>query len=287
MGGLFFTDNLAEVLRMQSLTIALIQFEPRFGEKKNNLEKIQQLTRQLEADIIVLPELCTSGYFFTSRSEVEKIAEPANTGPSADFFKDLARRRNAVVIAGFAERDHNCLFNSCLIQVPEEPLAKIYRKTHLFYKERICFDQGDTGFFVVQDKSRDVRIGPMICYDWRFPEAARVLALLGADIIVSPSNLVTDAWNLVMPARAIENKVYVAVANRVGSEKRDGEELLFKGNSAVYSYNGSKIAKAGLHGETVVRAEIYPVRTRDKSFNPLNDILTDRQPEHYQRLVER
>ncbi len=272
---------------MRSLIIAVVQFEPRLGQKQSNLKKIQELTRQLKADIIVLPELCTSGYFFTSRSEVEEIAEPANTGPSADFFRELARRCNAVVIAGFAEKDHDRLFNSCLIQVPEEPLAKIYRKTHLFYKERFCFDRGDTGFFVIHDKPRDVRIGPMICYDWRFPEAARVLTLLGADIIVCPSNLVTDAWGIVMPARAIENKVYVAVANRVGKEKRDTEELLFKGNSAVYSYNGSRLAKAGPHKEEIVSAEIYPSRTRDKSFNPLNDILTDREPVHYQRLAER
>jgi predicted amidohydrolase len=89
-----------------------------------------------------------------------------------------------------------------------------------------------------------------------------------------------------MPARAIENKVYVAVANRVGVEKKDGEELQFKGNSAVYAYSGSELAKAGPRKEAVVIAEIYPARTRDKSFNPLNDILTDRQPGHYQRLIE-
>ena len=276
-----------KVYKMKSLKVALVQFEPCFGQKQNNLEKIQRLTRQLDADIIVLPELCTSGYFFTSRPEVEKIAEVANNGPSADFFKELAHQSNAIVVAGFAEQAHDRLFNSCLIQVPEEPLATIYRKTHLFYKERFCFDPGDTGFFVVQDKLRDVRIGPMICYDWRFPEAARVLALLGADLIVCPANLVTDAWGLVMPARAIENKVYVAVANRVGVETKDDEALLFKGNSAVYGYNGSELAKAGPCKEAVVLAEIYPVRTRDKSFNPFNDILTDRQPGHYQRLVER
>ncbi len=272
---------------MPSLTVAVVQFEPVFGKKQDNLEKIQKLTRQLKADIIVLPELCTSGYFFTSRSEVEKIAELANIGPSAEFFRNMAERSNAVVIAGFAERDNNRLFNSCLVQVPGALQAKIYRKTHLFYKERFCFDRGDTGFFVVQDKRRDVRIGPMICYDWRFPESARVLTLLGADIIVCPSNLVTDAWGLVMPARAIENKVYVAVANRVGSEKRDDQELLFKGNSAVYSYNGRILVKAGPHTEEIVQAKIYPARTRDKSFDALDDILMDRQPGHYQRLVER
>lgn len=272
---------------MQSLTVAVVQFEPRMGQKQGNLETIHRLTLQLKADIIVLPELCTSGYFFTSRSEVEKIAEPADTGPSAEFFRDLAIRCNAVVIAGFAEQDHGRLFNSCLIQVPEEPLAKIYRKTHLFYKERFCFDRGDTGFFVVRDKLRDVRIGPMICYDWRFPEAARVLTLMGSDIIVCPSNLVTDVWGVVMPARAVENKVYVAVSNRVGSETRDAEKLLFKGNSAVYSYNGRELAKAGPDTEEIVQAEIFPAKTRDKSFNPLNDILTDRQPGYYQRLTER
>ncbi len=190
-----------------------------------------------------------------------------------------------MVAVGFAERDGDRLFNSCLVIRPGDAETRVYRKTHLFYKERLCFDVGDTGFFVVEDVERDVRVGPMICYDWRFPESARVLTLLGADLIVSPSNLVTDAWRIVMPARAIENKVYVAVANRAGEEKRGDEALLFKGASAVYGYNGKTLCEAGPADDDVSYAEIFPHKTRDKSFNPINDILRDRQPRHYGPLV--
>jgi predicted amidohydrolase len=269
---------------MKPLKLAVVQFTPRFGEKEKNLARMHQLVEDIAADIIVLPELCTTGYFFLSREEVAKSAETV-AGPSSAFFQDMARNKNAVVVAGFAERHQKHLYNACLVVVPEEKKPYVYRKTHLFYKEKDCFDPGDTGFFVVADKKRDVYIGPMVCYDWRFPESARVLALLGADLIVCPANLITEAWRQVMPARAIENHVYLAVANRAGLEKRKGEELRFKGNSAIYDFSGREIKKAGEKENEVLLAEIYPAKTRDKSFNPVNDVLADRQPQHYSPLT--
>ena len=269
---------------MKGLILAVVQFTPGFKEKEKNLSRMQELVEDVTADIIVFPELCTTGYFFLSRDEVNDVAEPV-TGPSSDFFQEMARNKNAVVVAGFAERHQKNLYNSCLIVVPEVKNPYLYRKTHLFYKEHACFDPGDTGFFVVEDKKRDVFIGPMVCYDWRFPESARVLTLLGADLIVCPANLVTEAWQRVMPARAIENNVYLAVANRAGLEKRKGEELRFKGNSAIYDFNGQEIKEAGEEKDEVLLAEIYPSKTRDKSFNAINDVLTDRQPQHYGPLT--
>ncbi len=269
---------------MNSLKLAALQFTPEFGQKEKNLSRIKALTDGLEADIIVLPELCTTGYFFLSREEVAEVAEPAE-GLTGNFFKEMAHRLDAVIFAGFAERDNDNLYNSCLIAIPGNLQLQVYRKIHLFYKEQYCFDPGNTGFFVIEDSARDVRIGPMICYDWRFPEAARVLTLLGADLIVCPSNLVTDAWRLVIPTRAIENKVYLAVANRAGSEIRSGEELVFKGNSAIYGYNGQELQHAAAQGDEILEAEIFPAKTRDKSFNPINDVLRDRRPHHYKPLV--
>jgi predicted amidohydrolase len=269
---------------MKALKLAVVQFTPQFGKKQRNLSRMQELVEDVNADIIVFPELCTTGYFFQSRAEVAKSAETAD-GPGSKFFRDMARSKNAVVVAGFAERHQNNFYNACLVVVPEEKNPHVYRKTHLFYKEKDCFDPGDTGFFVVADKKRDVRIGSMVCYDWRFPESARVLTLLGADLIVCPANLITEAWRLVMPARAIENNVYLAVANRAGLEKRKGEELRFKGNSAIYDFSGREIKKAGEAQDEVLLAEIYPSQTRDKSFNPLNDVLADRQPQHYELLT--
>lgn len=269
---------------MKPLTLAVVQFTPQFGEKEKNLARMQELVENVTADIIVFPELCTTGYFFLSREEVAKAAETVS-GPSSEFFRDMARNKNAVVVAGFAERHQKNLYNACLVVVPEAKNPYVYRKIHLFYKEKACFDPGDTGFFVVEDKKRDVYIGPMVCYDWRFPESARVLTLLGADLIVCPANLITEAWRRVMPARAIENHVYLAVANRAGLEKRKGEELRFKGNSAIYDFSGRELKKAGEEKDEVLLAEIYPSKTRDKSFNPINDVLTDRQPQHYTPLT--
>ena len=269
---------------MKSIKLAVIQFTPAFKKKEDNIVQIQGLIKTLEADIIVLPELCTTGYFFLSRMETGEMAEPVS-GPTCAFFQDMSRQTGAVVIAGFIEKDGKNIYNSCIIATPNNKAPRIYRKTHLFYKEPLCFDQGNTGFFVVHDPDRDIRIGPMICYDWRFPESARVLTLLGADLIVCPSNLVTEAWRTVMPARAIENKVYIAVANRAGVERSADEELLFKGNSAIYDYDGRAIQTAGSSDDEIVIAAIFPELTRDKSFNEFNDVLKDRKTKYYKPLV--
>jgi predicted amidohydrolase len=232
---------------MKPLTLAVVQFTPGFGEKEKNLSRMRELVEDVTADIILFPELCTTGYFFLSRDEVAEAAEPAD-GTSSEFFQDMAQDKNAVVVAGIAESYQKHLYNACLVVVPEVKNPYVYRKSHLFYKENVCFDPGDTGFFVVEDKERDVRIGPMVCYDWRFPESARV-------------------------------------ANRAGVEKRKGEELRFKGNSAIYDLSGQEIKKAGEEKDEVLLAEIYPSQTRDKSFNAINDVLTDRQPQHYGPLT--
>ena len=270
---------------MNSLTLAVVQFTPLFGQKHDNLSRMRQLIEGVCADIFVFPELCTTGYFFMSRDETAAAAETAS-GPSSAFFRNMAEQHQAVVAAGFVEKDQDKLYNSCLVVVPEVETPYVYRKTHLFYKEKICFDPGDTGFFVVNDTRRDVNIGPMVCYDWRFPESARILMLEGADLIVCPANLVTEAWQLVMPARAIENNVYLALANRAGCEKRENEELTFRGKSAIYDVSGQKLARAGAADDEVILAEIHPQRARNKSFNPINDVLTDRQPHHYRKLTE-
>lgn len=264
--------------------MSVIQFTPVFGKTEENLARIGALTESLQTDIVVLPELCTTGYFFLSRDEVAQVAESVE-GATVKFFRDLAVRLSAVVVAGFAESNGNKLYNACLITVPEKQQVWVYRKIHLFYKEQHCFDVGDSGFFIVDDDRRDIRIGPMVCYDWRFPESARILTLLGADLIVCPANLITEAWKMVMPARAIENKVYLAVANRAGMEKRENEELHFKGCSAVYDFNGRELQRAERGDDEILNVAIDPVKTRDKSFNQINDVLKDRQPQHYHQLV--
>jgi predicted amidohydrolase len=263
------------------MKLSIVQYTPTFGEKQENFRRLHAHSERIDADVIVFPELCTTGYFFQSKEESRSYAETLD-GEAADFFRTMAQEHDAMVVAGFAEKDGENVYNSAMIVTPNEAV-RIYRKTHLFYKERHCFDDGDTGFFVVPHHKLDARIGTMICYDWRFPESARTLGLKGADVIVCPSNLVTNVWHIAMPARALENKVYVAVPNRAGEEIRgaDKESVKFTGRSVIYSYNGSELAKAGEEADEILTMEIDPLATRDKSFNALNDIFRDRRPEIY------
>jgi predicted amidohydrolase len=265
----------------QKLDLAVVQFTPDFGNKSNNIIRIKKIIEDSESDIIVFPELSISGYFFQSKEESLAIAE-SYEGEVIQNFQALATKKDSIIVIGFPEAAAGKVYNSAAILFPEKKYSTIYRKTHLFYKERFCFEQGDTGFNVVKYHPWDINIGTMICYDWRFPEASRTLALRGADLIVCPSNLVTDVWHLVMPARTIENKVYLAVANRAGSEERNGELLKFKGLSAIYSYNGSPLAKAGESGDEIIHSEISPAMTRNKSFNDYNNIFSDRRTEYYE-----
>ncbi|NTW54102.1 MAG: carbon-nitrogen hydrolase [Chlorobaculum sp.] len=262
------------------IRVATVQFSPVLGDRQANLDAISKLLDPVEADIIVLPELCTSGYFFVSREELAPFAE-APGGVACDFFQRLAEAKQAIIVAGMPEAADGCFYNSVFTFRPGIAEPVIYRKAHLFYQERFVFEPGDTAFPVIRDERLDVSIGIMLCYDWRFPEVSRVLALGGAELIACPSNLVTDAWRKVMPARAIENKLYVAVANRCGTETVGGETLLFKGCSAVYDPWGEVVALAGAEGDAVLLAKIDPRPCRDKSFNEFNDIFADRRPELY------
>lgn len=262
------------------MRVAAVQFNPIHKDKKTNIDKMAAYIEKTDAELLVFPELCTTGYYFSNRDEVMSIAEPKN-GDTLELFKELSCKHDKIIVFGFAEKDGISLYNSSAVLFPDSKYNSIYRKTHLFYKERFCFDEGDTGFFVVNNPERDINIGTMICYDWRFPESARTLGLKGADIIVCPSALITDVWHIAMPARALENKVYLICSNRIGTEQGEDVPLLFKGSSAIYNYNGEILSKASQDKEDVIYAEIEPSRTRDKSFNEFNDIFKDRRPEFY------
>jgi len=262
------------------MKIAAVQFTPEFKNVDKNVQHILDHVVNAQSDLVVMPELATSGYFFLSAAE----AAPYSHETDSPFIKKLeseAVANNTVVVCGFIENSNGVLYNSAVV-VGKGVAKYVYRKTHLFYKEHQVFERGDTGFGVVNIPHLDCNLGVMICYDWRFPESARTLALRGADVIACPSNLVTNIWRMAMPVRALENKVYLAVANRAGTESNDGEEVTFNADSVIYGYNGSVLNQASTTDNMVVVADINPSETRDKSFNDVNDIFKDRRPEIYE-----
>lgn len=262
------------------MKVAIVQFKPNFKQLESNLEYIKNKSENVDADLICFPEMATSGYFFHSKDEVRPFAFDFNS-EIIQTFQDISTKSNRIIIVGFPERAGKRYYNSAAIIYPDPNISCVYRKTHLFYKEKLVFEPGDTGYFVKFYHSFDLNLGVMICYDWRFPEATRSLGILGADLIVCPSNLITKVWTIAIPTRALENHLYFLVSNRIGVENNNNEQIEFNGKSGIWDYNGELITLASTTDEQVLICEIDPAKARSKKINAYNDVFEDRRPEMY------
>ncbi|MDA8077693.1 MAG: acyltransferase [Nitrospiraceae bacterium] len=257
----------------------LFQFAPAFGDIHRNVDRALAALASASAELIVLPELFSTGYQFTSADEVRELAEEVPSGFTTQRLADFSRERSIFIVAGIAERDGDRIFNSAVLTGPKGFIG-VYRKTHLFHEEKLWFSPGDTGFRVWETAVG--RIGIMVCFDWFFPESARTLSLMGADIIVHPANLVLPFCPDAMVTRCLENRVFAVTANRTGSEERGGRERLdFIGASQITSCRGNILARASRDREEYIEAEIDPAESRDKQLNQYNNLFTDRRPEKY------
>jgi len=261
------------------MKVGFVQNNPIFGEVANNLEHVVRALTGEKADLFVLPELFTTGYQFTSREEALELAETIPDGVTTRALLALAKKINAVLVAGIAEREGDAVYNSALMVGSSGYIGK-YRKAHLFDTEKGIFQPGNTPLTVF-----DVgfaRVGIMICFDWRFPETARTLALKGADIIAHPANLVLTHCPQAMITRCLENGIFIATADRVGSEERiPGHPLKFMGQSQVVDPFGEVLYRASLEKEEVQVVEIDIELARNKCLNPNNHIFQDRREDLY------
>lgn len=263
------------------MRIGYYQYEPEFGAVAKNLETVRSALERADADVMVLPELCVSGYQFVSADEAQRLAEPVPDGPTTRMLMDVAKRRRMYIVAGLPEKAGVVVYNSAVVVGPDGWMG-CYRKSHLFFEETLWFAPGDTGFHVWDIGS--AKIGVMICFDWYYPESARTLALMGADIICHPSNLVLPNCPDSMPVRCLENRVFAVTSNRIGTEARGGKEpLTFIGNSEVVSPRGVMLHRAPRDREELAVVDIDPTEARNKQVTRYNDLLAGRRPELYRR----
>jgi predicted amidohydrolase len=255
----------------------LIQLCPAFGQVEANREAACRMVAAADAALLVLPELCLSGYQFRDRQEALALSEPAD-GPTAAALTPLCRRDGKHVVLGLAERDGGRLYNSAILVGPGGLLG-VYRKAHLFWDEPDWFEPGDSGFRVWDIGA--CRLGLMICFDWVYPEAARSLTLAGAEVIAHPSDLVLPYCQQVMPARALENRVFTITANRYGTEARTGAPVTFSGRSQIAAPDASVLAEGPAVGDHTAVVELDLARARDKLLTPRNHLLDGRRPELY------
>lgn len=261
------------------MKIGVYQFAPEFGEMGKNLDRIDTVLKNCGADLVVLPELCTTGYQFISTEEVHALSESVEEGETLKRWARLCAENQFFLVGGMSELDKGKCYNTSVLVGPDGLIGK-YRKVHLFYEEREWFHPGDLGFPVFD--IGPARVGMMICFDWLFPEAARSLALKGADMICHPVNLVLPYCQQAMVTRSIENGVFTITANRFGTEERGGRKsLTFTGGSQALDHKGNLLFQLGETNEVLQFVDIDPTLSRDKWITEHNHRLEDRRLEQY------
>jgi len=262
------------------MRIGVYQFAPEFGKIADNVARVAKVLGSLAADLVVLPELFSTGYLFESNEELARLAEPVPNGPTTRALAAVAKAGKMSIVAGLAEYDpeQEKYYNTAVVLDPAGYVGK-YRKLHLYYKENKWFAPGDQGFQVFE--LGGIKVGVMVCFDWFFPESARTLALLGAQVICQPANLVLPYCQQAMITRSLENGVVCVTANRVGREIRDEEDLQFTGQSQVVAVPGRVCFRLGNAEEVAVVTEVDVQPALDKRINAYNDLFADRRPDFY------
>ncbi|MEU4287359.1 nitrilase family protein [Kribbella sp. NPDC026596] len=282
--------------RVSPVRVAVVQFEPHVGVenlKANATAVEERLTTAADhgAGLIVLPELATTGYVFETRDEAYAHSEPVPGGRSIDMFTRIATERNLYIVGNVVEQANGRLYDTAVLVGPDGYIGR-YRKTHLWNTEKLWFTPGDEGFSVFDTKIG--RIGLLVCWDIWFPETARIVTQLGADIICIPTGWVWtppplyDQSGVCMAAHltitaAHANNVFIATADRIGQERGAG----FMGNSLIAGTNGWPVDRiAGPDEDTIIYADIDLTAPRTAPiWNQLNDLHRDRRTDLYDQML--
>jgi predicted amidohydrolase len=265
------------------MKIGFLQFQPKFGDVNTNINRIQELLKSKDFDLLVLPELSNSGYLFMSTEELEEYSEVIPEGKFCNSLREICREKNAFIVSGICEKAEDAFYNSAILVRPDGEVST-YRKIQLFFMEKSRFKPGNFPLQTYEISGKNfgkIKIGMMVCFDWIFPEVTRTLALKGSQIICHPSNLVMPYCQDSMVTRALENHVFTITANRTGRELNGGTELNFTGMSEIVNPKGKILYKSGENAEECFVIEINPEEAMDKKINPHNDLFKDRREEFY------
>lgn len=239
---------------------------------EDNIQKAEQLVREAAAkgaNIILIQELFETLYFCQKENDsFYQYAKETQNNKAINHFKAIAKELNVVLPISFYERKNNALFNSVAIIDATGEVLGVYRKSHIpdgpGYEEKYYFSPGDTGFRVWDTKFGKIGVG--ICWDQWFPEAARIMALMGAEIIFYPTAIGSepenptvdskDHWQRCMIGHSACNLVPVVASNRIGSETIEDSTINFYGSSFITNATGEKIAEASRDEQTVLIAQL-------------------------------
>jgi N-carbamoylputrescine amidase len=284
---------------MRRVTVAATQMACDW-DLPGNLDRAERLVRAAQAegaDVVLIQELFAAPYFCQDqRAEFFDLAAPLEGHPVVERFAALARELGVVLPVSFFERAGQAFFNSVAMVDADGTVLGLYRKSHIpdgpGYTEKFYFSPGDTGFRVWD--TRFGRIGVGICWDQWFPEAARAMALAGAEILLYPTAIGSEPqdptldsarhWQRAMQGHAAANILPVVAANRVGTEEgRAGTAITFYGSSFIAGETGELLAEAGRDGEAVITArfDLDEIAHRRRAWG----LFRDRRPDLYSKLL--
>lgn len=240
------------------------------------------------ADLVVLPECSDHQYILSSMEEVRAYGESLK-GPSVSFWKDLASKWNKYIVGGIIEKDSEQYYNTAVLVGPDGYVGH-YRKVHLFNWEKDFLTPGNLGFPVFYLKDFDVYVSMLICYDLRFSEAVRTVAMRNCDVLLVPTTWTSIGkkvlWdergyclaNYLAISHSYSNKLSIVCANRAGEENG----VQFMGSSIIVNASSKVVGGPAANKEAdQLLAEIDPILTRNKNIGNKNNLLKDRRPEYY------
>ena len=291
---------------MRKVTVAAVQMKCS-ADRAENIEKAVEMAEKAAtsgANVILLPELFERPYFCQERRyEYYDYAEKTEENAAVKRFRETAKKLGAVIPVSFYERAGNCLYNSTAVIDADGSLLGVYRKTHIpddhYYQEKFYFSPGNTGFKVWDTAFGKIGIG--ICWDQWFPEAARCMALMGADMLLYPTAIGSEPilecdsmphWRRAMQGHSAANLVPVIAANRIGTEyvhptpenQNQDSSLTFYGSSFITDATGAIVAEADRTDEAVITAVIDHEQNRD--LRQSWGVFRDRRPELYGKIME-
>ncbi len=253
------------------MRIELVQFAPQFPGRAENWDRIRSWAERLDADVVVFPELTSCGYCYENRQEIRGYTDPRSSlGP----LEEIARRRHRLIVGGFAEESEGRLYNSAYVVSPEG--TRVYRKIHLWNKEKVIFDEGVEPLVV---EFQGHRLGLEVCYDLQFPELASYYSQQGAEVILVPTAWAEEevgpvsglqSYSHLAIATAYSHGLFVVVANRVGVERG----ARFPGESSVCDPFG-RIHHLGDAEGTLATVVDFALIPQAKRPNERNDLDRD------------
>jgi len=283
---------------MKRVTIAATQMACEW-DIEANVARAEGLVREaaaMGANVVLVQELFETPYFCPDQKQEHfALARPFHDNPLIARFAGLAAELGVVLPVSFFERANNAYYNSVAMVDADGTVLGRYRKSHIpqgpGYEEKFYFSPGDTGFKVWATRFGTIGVG--ICWDQWFPECARSMAVLGADVLLYPTAIGSepqdpaldsrDHWQRVMQGHAAANMVALAASNRIGVEKNDSATMTFYGSSFVAGPTGEKLVEAGRKEQAVVTAafDLDEIRASRASWG----LFRDRRPELYAPLL--